>query len=64
MNASGLRRAFPALSSLLPAISDPTWEMDYADVSEVIEDALEGFSVQSAGEVHGWCSAWSRAQAD
>ena len=46
-----LRRTFPALSSLLPAIFYPTWEMDYRDASEAFDDALEGFSVQSATDV-------------
>lgn len=43
-----LRRTFPALSSLLPAIFYPAWEMDYRDASEAFDDALEGFSAQSA----------------
>ena len=43
-----LRRTFPALSSLLPAIFYPVWEMDYRDASEAFDDALEGFSAQSA----------------
>jgi len=43
-----LRRTLPALSSFLPAIFYPTWEMDYRDASEAFDDALEGLSVQSA----------------
>jgi len=46
-----LRRTFPALSSLLPAIFYPTWEMDYRDASEAFDDALEGFSARSATDV-------------
>lgn len=46
-----LRRTFPALSSLLPAIFYPTWEMDYRDASEAFDDAVQGFSVQSATDV-------------
>jgi hypothetical protein len=46
-----LRRTFPALSSLLRAIFYPTWEMDYRDASEAFDDAVEGFSVQSATDV-------------
>lgn len=46
-----LRRTLPALSSLLPAIFYPTWEVDYRDASEAFDDALEGLSVQSAFDV-------------
>ncbi|WP_434770745.1 hypothetical protein [Curtobacterium flaccumfaciens] len=51
LGTAELRRSFPALSSLLPAIFYPTWEMDYRGASEAFNDALEGFSVQSATDV-------------
>jgi hypothetical protein len=46
-----LRRTFLALSSLLPAVFYPTWEMDYRDASEAFDDALGAFSPQSAIDV-------------
>ncbi|GAA3338433.1 hypothetical protein GCM10017714_09670 [Curtobacterium pusillum] len=47
-NAEILRRTFPSLAGLLPAVFCPSWEMDYDGAPAALRDALDGFSEASA----------------
>ncbi|WP_141718765.1 hypothetical protein [Curtobacterium sp. ER1/6] len=48
LDASGLRRALPALAGWLPGALYSSWESDYRDAVEALDDALEGLSEGTA----------------
>lgn len=43
-DASGLRHALPALAGWLPGALYSSWESDYSNAVEALDDALEGLS--------------------
>ncbi len=48
LDASGLRRTLPALAGWLPGALYSSWELDYSDAVEALDDALEGLSIGTA----------------
>lgn len=48
LDASGLRRAIPALAGWLPGALYSSWESDYSNAVEALDDALEGLSQGTA----------------
>lgn len=48
LDASGLRRTLPALAGWLPGALYSSWESDYSDAVEALDDALEGLSEGTA----------------